>query len=116
SASGGAYMVASQTGATMTVRFSGDTIAIYRRLDTDGGTFNIRIDNKDCGSYSSYFSERRWQIPAVLHGVGVGEHTLVLTLMADRPSGSSGSNVYIDALEHPHHSRPTRASRKASTG
>jgi uncharacterized protein YkwD len=101
SASGGSYMVASQTGATMTVRFTGDTIAIYRRMDTDGGNFNVRIDNKDCGSFSSYFSERRWRVPAVLHGVGVGEHTLVLTLEAARPAGSSGSNVYFDALEAP---------------
>lgn len=112
SASGGAYMVASQTGATMTVRFSGDTIVIYRRLDTDGGTFNVRIDNKDCGSFSSYFSERRWQVPAVLHGVGVGEHTLVLTLMADRPDGSSGTNVYIDALESPSPFVPTSTQQK----
>ncbi len=100
-ASGGGFIVSSQTSATMTVRFSGDAIAIYRRLDTDGGTFNIRIDNKDCGTISSYFSERRWKVPAVLNGFGPGEHTLVLTVLGERPTGSTGSNVYLDAVEAP---------------
>lgn len=111
-ASGGSYMVASQTGATLTAKFTGDTIAIYRRLDTDGGIFNIRVDNKDCGNFSSYFSERRWQVPAVVHGLGVGEHTLVLTIMADRPTGSSGTNTYIDALETPGPVTPTTSQQK----
>lgn len=113
SASGGAYMVSGQTGASLTMRFTGDTLAIYRRMDTDGGTFNIRVDGKDCGNFSSYFSERRWQVPAVLNGLGVGEHTLVLTLMADRPDGSSGSNVYIDAIEGPAAFPPTPNQQKA---
>lgn len=100
-ASGGGVMASGQASATMTVRFTGDTIVIYRRLDTDGGNFNVRVDNKDCGSISSYFSERRQSVPAVLNGLGPGEHTLVLTVLGDRPAGSTGSNVYVDAVESP---------------
>lgn len=93
-------MVTGQAGATMTVRFSGNTIVIYRRMDSDGGAFNVHVDNKDCGSISSYFSERRWQVPAVLNGLGPGDHTLVLTVL-ERPAGSTGSKVYVDSLETP---------------
>ncbi len=100
-ASGGGLIVSSQASATMTARFSGDTLVIYRRLDTDGGNFNIRVDNKDCGTVSSYFSERRSKIPAVLNGLGTGEHTLVITVTGERPDGSRGSNVYLDAIETP---------------
>ena len=37
----------------------------------------------------------------MFNGLGAGEHTLVLTVLGARPTGSTGANVYIDALETP---------------
>jgi hypothetical protein len=37
-------MVNGQPGATITVRFNGDTIVIYRRMDSDVGAFKVYMD------------------------------------------------------------------------
>ncbi len=112
-ASGGGFVASSTNGATATFRFSGDTVTIYRRLDSDGGYVNALVDDKPVGRINSYFPQRRWQVPAVLSNLGSGDHTLVLQVLADQPSGSSGTTTYLDALEAPAPFPPSQAQQDA---
>ncbi len=100
-ASGGGFVSSSTSGATATFRFTGDTVTLYRRLDADGGYLNVSVDDKPVGRVNSYFNQRRWQVPAVFSNLGSGDHTLVLQVIADKPSGSSGNTTYLDAIEAP---------------
>jgi uncharacterized protein YkwD len=99
SASGGGYQVSSTAGSTVTLTFTGDSIALYHSLDANGGQAAVTVDGKQLGTFSFNFSVPRWQIPAVLDHLGAGQHTLVLTVQA--PQTGTASNVYIDAFDVP---------------
>jgi uncharacterized protein YkwD len=114
-ASGGAYAVSNTAGDTVTFQFTGDTITIYRRVDVDGGAATVTVDNNAVGTVTCYFPEQRWQIPAVLDHLGAGQHTVVLTVSGQMPTGSTGLNVYFDAFEVPATFTPSAGQQAALT-
>jgi uncharacterized protein YkwD len=99
SASGGGYEVSSTAGNTVTFTFTGDSIVLYRSLDTNGGQASATVDGNAKATFTFNFPIQRWQVPAVLDHLGAGQHTLVLTVLA--PQAGTASNVYIDAFQVP---------------
>jgi uncharacterized protein YkwD len=100
-ASGGAYTASSAAGASITFTITGKNFVIYRKVDPTGGSATITVDGQAIGSMVCYFQEARWQVPAAIDGLTDGPHTIVLTVDAASPAGSSGTNVYFDAMENP---------------
>ena len=100
-ASGGAYTVSSTVGSTITFNITGGNFVLYRKVDPNGGYASVAVDGKDFGRITFYFQEARWQVPAAVDQMGNGQHTIVLTVIADKPAASGGNNVYFDALETP---------------
>ena len=49
-------MVSSTAGDTMTYAFTGDTLTIYRHLDTNGGQAGVTIDGKPWGTILFFHS------------------------------------------------------------
>jgi|GEM_PF-2362541 len=100
-ASGGAYAKSATKGDTLTVRFAGDHIVVYRTMAPDGGQAEVKVDGKSYGYLQCYFTERRYQVPGVIDNLPEGSHTLTLTVSDRKPRGSSGTNMYIDRLQAP---------------
>jgi virginiamycin B lyase len=100
-ASAGAYLQDSTAGDALSLTFTGDSIALYRLLDPNGGQVTATVDGNPAGYIDFYFSQQRWQIPAVLDHLGAGQHTLVLTVSSQANSASAGHNVYIDSFAVP---------------
>jgi uncharacterized protein YkwD len=99
SASGGAYLQSSSPGDTIAFTFTGDSIALYRLMDTSGGQASVTIDGNAMGTITFNFSSQRWQVPAVFDHLGGGRHTLVLTV--GQPPTPTSTNVYIDSFAAP---------------
>ncbi len=116
-ATSGGYAVSNTAGNTATIQFAGDSITLWRRLDTDGGSATISVDSKMVATFNFYFQEQRWQVPAVLERLGPGQHMLVLTVgdQTQMPPGSTGLNVYIDAFEVPSSFTPSANQQAALT-
>jgi uncharacterized protein YkwD len=106
-ASGGGYTSSSTAGSTVTFQFSGTGITLYRELDPTGGTASVMIDNQPWGNISFVFTQRAYQIPAVIDQLSTGMHTIVLTV--------STGTVFIDAFESPITVTPTAAQQSALT-
>jgi virginiamycin B lyase len=100
-ASGGGYAVSSSAGSTVTFSFTGDSIALFRTVNVDGGQATVTLDGNALGYFDFYFQQERWQVPTVLDHLGSCQHTLVLTVSSQKTSGSTGNNVYIDAFSVP---------------
>ena len=100
-AAGGAYTVSGVAGDKLEVSFSGEHFVLYRLVAPDGGSAAVEIDGRDFKDLAFYFNERRYQVPAVFDNLGAGAHTLVLTVNLDKPRGSTGTNVSVDALAAP---------------
>ena len=101
SAAAGGYLQDSSAGDTITFKFTGDSVALYRLVDPKGGTASVTVDGSNFGSFDFYFPQQRWQIPAVLDHLGAGPHTLVLTIGAQSNPASAGHNIYIDTFAAP---------------
>jgi virginiamycin B lyase len=100
-ASGGAHRVSSAGGSSVTFNVTGNNFVLYRKVEPNGGFADVTVDGRPFGSLTFYFPETRWQIPAVVDHLGPGSHTIKLTVSTDRPTGSGGTNVSVDALESP---------------
>jgi uncharacterized protein YkwD len=61
----------------------------------------VTIDGRPFGDVSFHFTEKRYQVPAVFDNLGPGDHVLTALVSQVRPSGSSGTNVTVDALKAP---------------
>ena len=99
-ASGGFLMTSSRAGDSVTYRFNGDSLALYRRLTADGGEATVTVDGAAWGRWSFKFDQTRSQIPAVLDRLGAGPHTIVISPAAPLAGGAVGT-VTVDAFEFP---------------
>ncbi len=106
-ASGGGYAVSETPGDTVQITFTGESIAMYRRLDTAGGWAEVIVDGKNLGFWEFYFAEPRWQVPTILDNLGEGIHTLTLRVSERRTVESTGYRVYVDAFTVPSPYKPT---------
>jgi hypothetical protein len=104
--SGGSYKVSNSVGDTVTFSFTGDSLALYRYLDPNGGQATVTVDGAPWGGFSFNFSQQRSQIPAVLDHLGAGKHTIIITVAAPNGGGAAG-NVTVDAFEFPITFTPT---------
>ncbi len=100
-ASGGSYTVSSAVGSSVTFTVTGTNFVLYRKLDTNGGYATVTVDGNNFGNLTFYAAQTVWQIPAAIDELPAGTHTIVLTVSQTQPSGSGGTNVYIDALQNP---------------
>ncbi len=107
----GSYVSSNSAGATLTFTFTGDTLTIYRTMNTDGGQVAVTIDGKTWGLLQFVFPEKRYQVPAVLDNLGAGPHTVVHTVSGDKPNIYAGNTAYIDAFETPVSFVPTDAQK-----
>jgi len=101
SAAASGYLQDSTAGDTLTFKFTGDSIALYRLVDPNGGQATLTMDGNSAGTFDFYFPQQRWQIPAVLDHLGAGPYTLVLTVSAQNNPASAGHNIYIDTVAAP---------------
>jgi uncharacterized protein YkwD len=114
-ASGGGYAVSNTAGSTVTFTFTGDSLTIYRVMNVDGGDVTMTVDGVQTGPVHAYFQMQRYQVPAVMEHLGAAQHTIVLTVNAARPAGSTGTNFYFDAFETPQTFSPSAQQQTALT-
>jgi len=100
-ASGGTYTISNTVGNTVTFNVTGTNFVLYRKVDSSGGYATITVDGNNFGRITFYAQQPQWQVPAAIDELPDGPHKIVLTVSADSPSGSSGNNVNIDALQNP---------------
>lgn len=112
-ASGGAYLASSTTGDAVHFTFCGDSVTLYRRMDTDGGFADVSIDGVYRQFLLFYFLERRWQVPAVIDNLGEGPHTITVRVSNTTYPPSTGQQVYIDAFAVPNPYAATVAQQHA---
>lgn len=101
SASGGGYTASNTAGSSVTFSVTGNNFVLYRRVDPTGGYADVTVDGKSFGRLTFYLQETRWQVPAAIDNLGDGNHTIVLTVSSSQPRGSTGTNVYFDAVDNP---------------
>src|SRR5260370_32463169 len=63
-ATSGGYAVSNTAGNTATIQFAGDSITLWPRRDSAGGSATISGGNKRVWTVNFYFHEQRWQGPA----------------------------------------------------
>lgn len=110
-ASGGTFLRTTNAaaGASLTLRFTGDTIRIFRQVLNSGGRASITIDGRPWGTLRFDFAETRMGAPVVIESLGAGPHTLVMTVDPSRPIFTQQDPVSIsfDAFETPVAFTPT---------
>ena len=114
-ASGGTYLESNTPNSTLTFNFTGDSIAILRRLNNDGGMVTVTIDGNPRGELTFDHPQVASVVPAVFDNLGAGAHILVLTVSADRPSIRAGTTVWIDAFDTPAGFAPSAEQQTALT-
>jgi hypothetical protein len=100
-AAAGSYLQDSTAGDSITFKFAGDSVALYRLVDPNGGQATLTVDGNNAGYFDFYFPQQTWQVPAVLDHLGAGQHTLVLTVSGKNNQASAGHNIYIDTFSAP---------------
>jgi uncharacterized protein YkwD len=116
-AAAGGYLESSNTGDSLSFTFTGDSFALYRLMDSNGGQATVTVDGKAMGAIDFFFPQQQtgtntqmWQIPAVLDHLGAGQHKLTLTVSGNHDTASNtgssaynsnGNNVYIDCFVVP---------------
>ena len=112
-ASGNGYAVSDTPGDTVQFTFSGDSVVLYRRVDTDGGQAEVSIDGNFYGMLGFYFIEQRWQVPAIFDHLEDGIHTVTMRVSDIAHLDSTGRQVYVDAFSVPSSFTPTEAQQQA---
>ena len=71
-AGAGGYLESPNKGDSLSLTFTGDSIALYRLMDSNGGQATVSVDGNARGIIDFFFppqtgtNTQRWQIPAVL--------------------------------------------------
>ena len=86
-ASGGAYMVSSTAGDTMTYTFTGDTLTVYRYLDANGGQASVTIDGKPWGTILFFHADAKTRFPP--------QSTISARSAHDRPDGQRHQSDWL---------------------
>jgi hypothetical protein len=85
-AAAGGCLESSNTGDSLSFTFTGDGLALYRLMDSNGGQATVTVDGNAMEAIDFFFPQQqtdtntqRWQIPAVLDHLGACQHKLTLT-------------------------------------
>jgi uncharacterized protein YkwD len=106
SAGAGGYIQSSKAGDELTFKFNGDSFSLHRLMGPTGGWARVSVDGRDMGTIDFYASQWAWFVPAVIDGLGPGEHTLVLTVSPFKTAASTGNQVNLDSICAPAPQRP----------
>ena len=99
-ASGGAYSVSSGPGSRKAFTFTGTNVTVYGLRSAAGGYANIYLDGARVATVSCYGTSTKWkQALYVKSGLSNAMHTVEVRPTGTKPSGSRGTNVYVDAFK-----------------
>lgn len=111
-ASGGAYLSSAILSARIQLVFEGDSLVLGRRLGPNGGYATVYLDGIRRGRLDYYHPSEKWQIPAVLDGLGAGKHILELVI-AGKQTAASGYEINLDTMTAPNAYAPSSAQIQA---
>lgn len=111
-ASGGAYLSSAMLSAQIQLIFEGDSLVLGRRLGPNGGYATVYLDGTRRGWLDYYHPFEKWQIPAVLDGLGAGKHVLEL-VVAGKQTAASGYEINLDTMTAPNAYAPSSAQIRA---
>ena len=114
-ASGGGYASSNTAGDSVTFKFNGTGITLYRVLDTNGGQATVTIDGNAWGTLYFGLAQRALNAPAVIDKLPAGDHTIVITNAAPGPNDGAGTTITVDAFETPITFTPTADMQTALT-
>lgn len=97
-AGAGGYIQSSKAGDAITFKFNGDSLSLHRLMGPTGGWATVTVDGRDMGTIDFYGPQWAWFVPAVIEGLGAGEHTLVLTVSPFKTAASTGNQVNLDSI------------------
>lgn len=95
-ASGGAYVIEGNGGATYTVTFRGRGVDWVTALGPNMGKATVHIDGVSKGTFDNYASAARWSYTRRFTGLADKVHTMTITVLGQRRSGATGTNVVVD--------------------
>ncbi len=100
--SGGAAMRSSTKDETVTITFYGSSIDVIGYKSWSRGQFSVSIDGGTALTYSSFDKsyDKFYKEPIYQSGdLGLGEHTLVLTVLGKKDTVALGTAIDIDAFD-----------------
>lgn len=97
-ASGGAYAIEGNGGATVTVTFRGRGIDWVTALGPNMGKATVVIDGVNKGTFDNYASSARWGYVRTFGGLTDRVHTMTITVLGQRRAGATGNNIVFDRL------------------
>ncbi|HEX8004159.1 MAG TPA: FG-GAP-like repeat-containing protein [Mycobacteriales bacterium] len=97
-ASGGAYAVEDVAGATVTITFRGRGIDWVTALGPNMGKATVVIDGVSKGTFDNWYSSARWGYVRTFSGLADRAHTMTITVLGQRRTGATGTNVVFDRL------------------
>jgi hypothetical protein len=98
-ASGGAYLACQSAGTGLSFKFSGDSVLLLTRRGPNGGRLNVTLDGRRVADVELYSQEAEIIRVTLVENVGVGQHTLRLTVSDKVNEASSGRVCAVDAFE-----------------
>jgi hypothetical protein len=95
-ASGGAYAIEGNGGASFTVTFRGRGVDWVTQLGPNMGKATVTIDGASKGTFDNYASAARWGYVRTFTGLSDKVHTMTITVLGQRRTGATGTNVVVD--------------------
>ena len=95
-ASGGAYAVEDYAGASFTMSFRGRAISWVTMLGPNMGKATVYIDGVSKGTFDNWASATKYGAVRRFGGLTDKVHTIKITVLGQRRTGASGTNVVVD--------------------
>lgn len=98
---GGSCRYASTAGASMSYIFTGNQVRLLGRVSADGGKADVYVDGvKQLAGIDFWNPSTRYQqVLYYRNGLSAGQHTLKITTTGTKNPYSSGTRVYVDAVQ-----------------
>jgi hypothetical protein len=96
---GGSYRSSATKSATVTVGFTGSEIDWITSKGPAFGRASVSIDGTSMGTVDLYRASQVWQTSIPFSDLGAGPHTMVIHVLAQKASASSGKKVVVDGFE-----------------
>ena len=92
-----------QTGASVSVTFTGTAVQWIGPKDNNGGIADVSIDGSPAGTVDTYSAAGKefQQVLFSKTGLSAGSHTLTITVSGQQDAASSADTIVIDAINVP---------------